>query len=42
MNIPYLYLGYWVDGCQKMQYKTDFRPQEHFNGQDWLQADPLR
>jgi arginyl-tRNA--protein-N-Asp/Glu arginylyltransferase len=36
MNIPYLYLGYWVDGCQKMQYKTDFRPQEHFDGQQWM------
>ena len=36
MNIPYLYLGYWVDGCQKMQYKTDFRPQEHFDGQRWV------
>ncbi|ASJ75039.1 arginyltransferase [Granulosicoccus antarcticus] len=36
INIPYLYLGYWVDGCQKMQYKTDFRPQEHFDGQEWI------
>ncbi len=38
MKIPYLYLGYWVDGCQKMQYKTDFGPQEHFNGHDWIRA----
>ena len=36
IKIPYLYLGYWVDGCQKMQYKTDFRPQEHFDGQHWI------
>ncbi len=36
MNIDYLYLGYWVDGCQKMQYKTDYRPQEHFDGQHWV------
>ena len=35
MAYPYLYLGYWVDGCQKMQYKTDFHPQDHFNGHDW-------
>jgi arginine-tRNA-protein transferase len=34
--IPYLYLGYWVDGCQKMQYKTDYQPQEHFDGQQWV------
>lgn len=36
MAFPYLYLGYWVDGCQKMQYKTDYRPQEHFNGHNWI------
>ena len=36
MNLPYLYLGYWVDGCRKMQYKTDFKPQEHFDGQRWV------
>lgn len=36
MSLPYLYLGYWVDGCKKMQYKTDFRPQEHFDGTRWI------
>lgn len=36
MAYPFLYLGYWVDGCQKMQYKTDFHPQEHFNGHTWV------
>lgn len=35
LSSPYLYLGYWVDGCQKMQYKTDFQPQEHFDGHSW-------
>ncbi len=38
MSLPYLYLGYWVDGCQKMQYKTDFRPQEHFDGVQWINS----
>lgn len=40
MAFPYLYLGYWVDGCQKMQYKTDYRPQEHFNGHNWIDYEP--
>ena len=26
----YLYMGYWVDGCQKMQYKTNFKPIEFY------------
>lgn len=39
MSYPHLYLGYWVDGCQKMQYKTDFSPQEHFDGHDWVPYD---
>jgi len=35
MALPYLYMGYWVNECQKMQYKVDYRPQEHFDGQRW-------
>lgn len=35
LSFEYLYLGYWVDGCDKMQYKTDFRPQELFDGHEW-------
>jgi arginine-tRNA-protein transferase len=27
-EIPYYYLGYWVRGCRKMEYKADFRPCE--------------
>lgn len=29
---PYYYLGYWVRGCPKMQYKNAFRPNELLDG----------
>ncbi len=31
----YLYLGYWIQACRKMRYKTDFMPQEHFHDGLW-------
>lgn len=40
MSVPYLYLGYWVNQCRKMDYKTDYRPQEHFDGQQWRRFEP--
>lgn len=39
LDYRHLYLGYWVNGCRKMQYKTDFRPQEHFDGHQWQVVD---
>ncbi|MBL8177830.1 MAG: arginyltransferase [Bryobacterales bacterium] len=27
-GIPYYYLGYWVEGCEAMCYKSRFRPHE--------------
>lgn len=36
----HLYLGYWIEGHAKMDYKRRFRPLEGFNGRGWapLQA----
>ncbi|MDT0628484.1 arginyltransferase [Alteromonas sp. W364] len=34
-DLPYLYLGYQVDGCQKMNYKQNFLPQERFFEDKW-------
>jgi arginyl-tRNA--protein-N-Asp/Glu arginylyltransferase len=28
MKIPYWYAGFWVHGCETMEYKTRFRPCE--------------
>jgi arginine-tRNA-protein transferase len=39
MGLPYLYLGYWVQGSPKMSYKTRFRPQEHLGPQGWQRAE---
>lgn len=32
LNLPYIYLGYWVDGCKAFAYKTNFQPQELLDG----------
>lgn len=35
LNLPYLYLGYWIRNCQKMEYKSEFRPLELFLNSRW-------
>ncbi|MCQ0989188.1 arginyltransferase [Jiella marina] len=35
LGLPYLYLGYWVKGSRKMQYKIRFQPQEHLTARGW-------
>ena len=35
MGLPYLYLGYWVEGSQKMEYKRRFGPQERLTPDGW-------
>ena len=36
---PYLYLGYWVDGSPKMDYKARFRPQERLTPKGWAKVE---
>lgn len=33
--LPYVYLGYWVEGSQRMQYKVRFRPLEALGPDGW-------
>ncbi|MCB4743161.1 MAG: arginyltransferase [Sulfurovum sp.] len=32
LELPYIYLGYWVDGCKAFSYKSKFQPQEILDG----------
>lgn len=34
-GLPYVYLGYWVEGSQRMQYKIRFRPMERLGHDGW-------
>ena len=34
-GLPYVYLGYWVEGSQRMQYKVRYRPLERLSPRGW-------
>jgi len=34
-GLDYLYLGYWIAGCDKMSYKQDYRPLQGFRDGAW-------
>lgn len=38
-NLPYLFLGYWINNCQKMIYKQEYRPLELFLNGRWQRFD---
>ena len=38
LGVPYLYLGYWIQGSPKMSYKKRFQPQEQLTGNGWVRT----
>ena len=35
MQLEHLYMGYWIENCQKMKYKTNFQPMQAFVDDIW-------
>lgn len=35
LNLPYLYLGYWINASRKMAYKTNFKPIDKLIDGQW-------
>ena len=35
VGLPYVYLGYWVEGSERMQYKVRYRPLERLGRDGW-------
>ena len=36
MGLQYVYLGYWIRDCDKMNYKSEYRPLLVYDGQGWV------
>jgi arginine-tRNA-protein transferase len=39
MGLAYVYLGYWVQGSRKMDYKGRFLPQQRLTPDGWRRVD---
>ena len=39
LGLPHVYLGYWVEGSHKMDYKAKFRPLELLRPSGWTRLD---
>jgi len=35
LNLPWLYLGYWIQQSKKMSYKSRFKPTQYLNDGQW-------
>ena len=39
-GLPYVYLGYWIEGSSRMAYKARFRPLEKLGPDGWSRFEP--
>ncbi|WP_257543635.1 arginyltransferase [Sphingopyxis sp. DBS4] len=40
-GLPYVYLGYWIEGSARMAYKARFRPLEKLGPDGWSRFEPI-
>jgi arginine-tRNA-protein transferase len=40
-GMKYVYLGYWVEGSERMQYKVRYQPLERLGAGGWVRFDGL-
>ena len=40
-GLPYVYLGYWVEGAARMQYKIRYTPLERLGPEGWERFEPV-
>ena len=41
LRLRNLYLGYWIQACEKMRYKADYQPIEIYQNERWQNFPPL-
>jgi len=40
LKLPWLYLGFWIEECEQMAYKTNYQPIEGIQNQQWQPIHP--
>jgi len=41
LQLPWIYLGYWVEGCKAFAYKPNFKPQDILDGFPHVSQEPV-
>ncbi|MDZ4790227.1 MAG: arginyltransferase [Hyphomicrobiales bacterium] len=39
LGLPFVYLGYWIEGSRKMAYKSRFLPQQRLTPKGWVRVE---